>query len=85
MNTQDLRTLISETIDTRWSDWAGRHPHLAEAIDRVRLIDSAVNLLRDDPEFAAAMRSADLDEARIAAASKMLSFVNQVVHRLLPG
>jgi hypothetical protein len=83
MNTQDLRALIAERIDVRWSDFAMRHPHLADAIDRVRLVDSAVDLLRDDPEFISAMRGADLDEARLADATKLLGMLDQLVRRLL--
>ena len=85
MDTHDLRTLISDQIDARWPDFATRHPHLAQAIDRVRLVDSAVDLLRDDPEFVRAMRNADLDEARLTDAAKLLGLVDQLVHRLLPG
>ena len=85
MNTQELRTLVSDKIDARWPDWATRHPHLAGAIDRVRLVESTVDLLRDDPRFLAAMRSADLDEARLTDASKLLRLVDQHVRRLLPG
>lgn len=83
MKTQDLRALIAERIDVRWSDFATRHPHLADAIDRVRLVDSAVDLLRDDPEFISAMRGADLDEARLADATKVLGMLDQLICRLL--
>ncbi len=85
MDTKDLRTLISDQIDVRWPDFTTRHPHLAQAIDRVRLVDSTVDLLRDDPEFVGAMRNADLDEARLADATKLLGMVDQLVRRLLPG
>ena len=85
MNNQDLRTLISERIDIRWSDFSTRHPHLADAIDRIRLVDSAVDLVRDDPQFVSAMHGADLDEARLADATKLLGLMDQLVQRLLPG
>lgn len=85
MDTRDLRTLISDKIDVRWSDWSARHPHLAEAIDRARLVDSAVGLLRDDPQFVSAMRRADLDEARLADASRLLDLADQLIRRLLPA
>lgn len=84
MNSQPLSTLIGEKIDVRWSDWAPRHPHLAEAIDRVRLIESTVKLLREDPEFIAAMREADLDEAGLIKASRLLEHADNFIHRLLP-
>lgn len=83
MNNQDLRTLISERIDIRWSDFSTRHPHLADAIDRIRLVDSAVDLLRDDPQFVSAMHGADLDKARLADATKLLGILDQLIRRLL--
>lgn len=85
MNTHDLRMLVSDKIDTHWSDWAARHPHLADAIDRARLVESAVDLLRDDPEFVSAIRGADLDGARLADASRLLNVLDQLVRRLLPS
>jgi len=84
MSSQALSTLIGEKIDVRWSDWAPKHPHLAEAIDRVRLIESTVKLLRNDPEFVAAMREADLDEAGLIKASRLLEQAEVFIHRLLP-
>lgn len=84
MKTQDLRTLLGDKIDLRWSDWSQKHPHLAEAIDRVRLIESAVTLLSEDPEFIRAMREADLSEAQLGVASRLLDRAEQVIRRLLP-
>lgn len=84
MTTQDLRSLISEKIHGRWSDWANKHPNLAEAIDRTRLVESAVERLRNDPEFIQAMRAADLDDARLAAAARILDRADQLIHQVLP-
>lgn len=84
MKSQELRTLIGEKIDVRWSEWASKHPHLAEAIDRVRLIESTVSLLREDPEFVAAMREADLDEAELIKAARLLDRADYYIHHLLP-
>ncbi len=84
MNSQALNTIISEKIDIRWSDWAPKHPHLAEAIDRVRLTESTVSLLRDDPGFIAAMREADLDEAGLIKASRLLEHADNLIRRLFP-
>ncbi len=84
MKTQDLRSLISEKIDLRWSDWAEQHPNLAQAIDRTRLVESAVDLLREDPEFIRAMREADLDEAKLAFAARILDRADQFIRDALP-
>ncbi len=84
MTTHDLRSLISEKIDLRWSDWSSQHPHLALAIDRTRLVESAVDLLRQDPEFIQAMREADLDEAKLALAASILDRADQLIRNSLP-
>ncbi len=84
MSTQDLHTIISQKIDLRWSDWAQQHPHLAEVIDRVRLVESVVTLLSEDTEFVRAMREADLDAARLGAASKLLEQAELTIRKLLP-
>jgi len=84
MNTTTLRSLIDKQLDARWSEWAARHPHLAAAIDRVVLTDRAVELLREDPTFIEAMKQADLDEARLKDAARVLSLAEGLVKRLLP-
>ncbi len=84
MNTTTLRALIDTQMEARWPEWAARHPHLAEAIDRVVLTDRAVELLREDPAFIEAMKQADLDEARLKDAARLLSLTERLVKRLLP-
>ncbi len=85
MSSQELRTLVSEKIDVRWNEWAARHPHLAEAIDRVRLVESAVQLLRDDPQFIAAMREAGINEATLIRASRLLNITETIIKQILPS
>jgi len=84
MKTHNLRSLISEKIDLRWSDWAEQHPNLARAIDRIRLVESAVDRLREDPGFIKAMREAGLDEARLALAARILDRADQFIRDALP-
>ncbi len=84
MTTHDLRSLISEKMNLRLSDWAERHPRLAQAIDSTRLVESTVDLLREDPEFIQAMRDADLDEAKLALAANILSHADQLIRDSLP-
>ena len=84
MNIESLHDLVGEKIEVRWSDWAGRHPHLAGAIDRIRLIEATVSHLRDDPDFVAAMREADLDEAALLRASRLLQRADELVQHILP-
>lgn len=80
-----LRDLVSDQLDRHWIVWAEQHPHLAKAIDRTRLIESAVEQLRDDPEFSKAMRQAHLDEHRLAEAARILSLAERWVGQILPS
>jgi hypothetical protein len=83
MTTQNLRDLIDKRIDSQWSTWSKAHPNLAEAIDRTRLIESSVELLRDDPDYLEAMRLAGLDEVKLAAAAGILDRADRVIRRAL--
>ena len=78
-----LRDLVAEQLNQQWLSWSQRHPHLAAAIDRVTLIDSAVQRLRDDPAFHEAMARAELDEAKLAEAARVLSLTDGWVRRAL--
>ena len=84
MNGTTLRELVEARVDVRWSQWCARHPNLGAAIDRVRLVESAVASLEASDEYRAALRAADLDEAKLAAAARVLDVVERVVTRALP-
>lgn len=83
--TYPLRDVIEAQLDRQWTAWAHDHPHLAAAIDRARLVDTAVARLRDDPAFVEALRRADLDEARLAEAARVLDLAQRWVRDVLPG
>ena len=85
MTRTDLHALITEKLDMQWSDWSSRHPTLAQAIDRVRLVESVVGLLRNDPDFIEAMHEADMDEAGLVKASRLLGRADALIQDLLPG
>ncbi|MHB1156103.1 MAG: hypothetical protein ACYC26_04610 [Phycisphaerales bacterium] len=78
-----LRQLVQQQVDIRWDDFARKHPHLAAAIDRSVLIDSAVKRLADDPAYRAAMDQAAKDEAAMAVGAKIVELVETWVTRLL--
>lgn len=84
MTEQPLRDLVTQRLDVRWSDFCRDHPNLAAAIDRCTLVEQAVAHLRHDPRFRAALREAELDEARLCAAARALEQVERVVTLLLP-
>lgn len=81
--TTSLRELVMGRVDQRWEDWAREHPHLAQTIDRMKLIDSAVQRLRSDPEFQLALRQADLDESKLKAAAQVIEIIERWIKRVL--
>jgi hypothetical protein len=81
---QDLRDLVCQRLGVRWDQWAAAHPHLAKVIDRTRLVESAVTSLRNDPQFVAALRQADLDETQLAAAARAVELAEKWLIRFLP-
>ena len=62
MNTLDLKTLVTQAIESNWKTFAADHPHLAAAIDQPLLIEQAADLLEDDPAYREAMRKAQAVE-----------------------
>lgn len=78
-----LRELVQQQVDIKWEDFSRKHPHLAAAVDRSVLIDSAVRRLADDPAYRAAMDQAAKDEAAMAVGAKVVELVETWVMRLL--
>ena len=83
MKITPLRDVIESRLDQRWEEFAAAHPSLAAAIDRTRLLDNAVQSMRDDPEFQALLTGADLDEAKLAAAAKAVAIIEKLLTRAL--
>ena len=81
---QSLRDLVAQRVDLRWTQWAQAHPHMAEAIDRARLVEVAVDRLADDAAFREAMRQADLDESQLGSLLRLLDIAEGWVSRLMP-
>ncbi|MEX0745362.1 MAG: hypothetical protein WD118_07140 [Phycisphaeraceae bacterium] len=78
-----LRDVIEKQLDVQWTQWSQKHPNLAAAIDRTRLVEATVHQVHDDPAFQRAMREASLDAAQLAAAAKLLGQVDQVIQQVL--
>lgn len=78
-----LRDIVTARVNVQWSAFAAEHPNLAEVIDRIRIVDSAVTRLRSDPAFQAAMQQAGLDEQQLAAAANILDLVGKWTGRVL--
>jgi len=83
MNQLDLQELIEQRLDGRWNEFAEQHPNLAAAIDRVKLIETSVERLQDDPDYQAALAAAGRDEAALSAAGQVIDLVDRWIGRLL--
>ena len=79
-----LRQLIEARLNMRWSEWASSHQHLAQVIDRTRLLETTVQQLASDAQYQAALRQADLDEQTLAAAAEALGQIDRLIERVLP-
>ena len=84
MQQQCLREIVEHRMGGRWSEFVQQHPHLAAAIDRTRLIETTVQHLEEDEHFVQAMREADLDGAKLRAATQVLERADRWLRRLLP-
>lgn len=78
-----LRDLVADRVEVRWERFEAEHPHLAAAIDRVRLVDSTVERLSADPEFRRAMDQAARDEAVMDAVGRITKEVARWVDRAM--
>jgi hypothetical protein len=74
-----LRDLVERELDQSWESWAAEHPNLAAEIGRTTLMNQTIASLRDDPEFQSALSAAGLDEAKLAAAGRVLDLVKKAV------
>lgn len=84
VTSRPLRDLVQSRLGLRWPRFARDHPHLAEAIDRTRLIESGLQRLEEDAALRDAMRRADIDEAALAAALQVVERADSLLERLLP-
>lgn len=82
-NTQELRDLVEQRIQIQWDAFAAKHPHLANAIDRVSLIETSVERLLDDPEYRQATDAAAQDKASLGVAGQAVDLIDRWVTRLL--
>ena len=82
--TIDVKEEVRRAIAAEWPAFAASHPRLAAALDETVLVDPAVASLADDPEYAAAMRTADEVGAGASVVVDLVSrFVRDWLHRLI--
>ncbi|MEM9417489.1 MAG: hypothetical protein AAGA25_00360 [Planctomycetota bacterium] len=82
-HTKRLRGLVEAKLDEHWLTWSQNHPHLAAAIGRTRLIDLAVDRLRDDPAFIQAMQQASIDQHVLDRSSRLHQLIEEWTRRVL--
>ena len=78
-----LRDVVAERLELHWPSFAQDHPHLAAAIEPIRLTDVVVGRLADDPAYRAAMDAAGHDERVLAAAAKIAGLIDTQIRRVL--
>lgn len=78
-----LRDLVARQMSIKWEAFAADHPHLAASIEQVRLIESTVERLTEDPLYRAALDAAGRDDAVIESASVLLGLIETWVDRAL--
>ena len=81
--TRALQAIVADRVDMRWEQFASEHPNLAAAIERVRLIESGVQQLEEDPAYREALEAAGRDEAVLAAAARLVGEVDKWIGRTL--
>lgn len=84
IETKLLRTIVEQKLNVQWSDFTARHPHLAGAIDRTRLVETTVEQLRDSDEYRDALRQAAVDESAMVEALRLIDVIDRLVMRFLP-
>lgn len=83
MSRSQLHEVVAERLDLSWGRFRQAHPHLAAAVERVDLVESAVDSLREDDAFRRAMAQARIDEATLVGASRALRIIDEAVGRVL--
>ncbi|MFW5682002.1 MAG: hypothetical protein ACOC1G_03265 [Phycisphaeraceae bacterium] len=81
---RSLRDALRPHLEGRWDAFAQAHPHLAQAIDRVKFEEVMTRRVREDEAFRRAMEESRLDEATLAAAAEALERARGVVERAMP-
>ena len=83
MEAKNLRGLVEGVVGQRWEQWAKEHPHLASAVDRVRLVETVVAEARKEPSVRQALLEAERKGGVLTAAGGVVEFVEKVVRGVL--
>lgn len=80
---RDMRRLVEAEVDRQWLAFAARHPRLADAIDRTRLIEAVADRLRDDPAVNEVLAALRLDSSRLGRVTRVRRLVEAAVRSVL--
>ncbi|WP_432798407.1 hypothetical protein [Poriferisphaera sp. WC338] len=79
MKRQQLKELVSERLNLSWDTWAARHPHLAQAIDQIRLIEQSVKLIEEDEHYQSLIAELEIDKRTLNQMADVIKRIDQVV------
>lgn len=60
MNRVDVREVVERAVGGEWDAFCRRHPALSRAVDQRLMIEQCVASVRQDPEFAEALREVEM-------------------------
>ena len=66
----DVKEQVRRALAAEWDGFEARHPNLARALDETVLVEPAVQALREDPDYAEAMRTAE----EVGAGASVVAF-----------
>jgi hypothetical protein len=80
----DLKEEVRKVIGGQWSEFAQRHPRLAEVIDRDLLVEQAVTEISRDPRYRSAMEGAATAGTLAQNAARFIEkYVLELLRRLV--
>lgn len=80
MTVEDIRAAVEKQVHALWDDFAAQHAGLAAELERGDYVGAAMDVLRSEPAFKAAMTRGALADA---ATSAVLGVVEKVVRGLM--
>ncbi len=80
---RSLRDIVTERVDVKWAEFEAEHPHLAAAVTRTVIIDTAVERVADDPAVRDALDQAARDKASLAVTEHVVGVIDRWVRRVL--
>jgi hypothetical protein len=80
MTADDIKSAVEKQVHALWRDFESQHPGLAAELERGDYIGAAMDVLRSDPAFKAALAKGTLADA---ATTSVLGVIEKVVRSLM--